>query len=159
MSTDPGRPLAALLVALACSVAAAQQARPLAEDPVLEARVMKLADELRCLVCQNETLAASHADLAVDLRNQIRVKLQQGQTEAQVVDFMVQRYGDFVLYRPPVKSTTWLLWGGPFVLLGIGAAALVATIRRRRTAAAAAPLSGDERRRVRQLLGDDRPAA
>ena len=79
---------------------------------------MRIAEELRCLVCQNETIAASHADLAVDLRKQIRQKLQQGQSEEQILDFMVQRYGDFVLYRPPVKSSTWLLWGGPFLLLG-----------------------------------------
>ena len=97
----------------------AQEARPLADDPVLEAQVMRIAEELRCLVCQNETIAASHADLAVDLRKQIRQKLQQGQSEAQILDFMVQRYGDFVLYRPPLKSSTWLLWGGPFLLLGV----------------------------------------
>lgn len=155
----PERLIAALLVALACAGAPAQEARPLADDPALEARVLKIADELRCLVCQNETLAASHADLAVDLRNQIRRMLQQGQTEAQVVDYMVQRYGEFVLYRPPVKSTTWLLWGGPFLLLAAGAVALVVTIRRRRAADAAAPLSDDERAQVRRLLGEDRPAA
>jgi cytochrome c-type biogenesis protein CcmH len=91
---------------------AAQEARPMAEDPALEARVLAIAEELRCLVCQNETIAASHADLAVDLRKQIRQQLQQGQSEAQILDFMVQRYGDFVLYRPPLKSSTWLLWGG-----------------------------------------------
>jgi cytochrome c-type biogenesis protein CcmH len=95
------------------SLAAAQEARPRAEDPVLEAQVMRISEELRCLVCQNETIAASHADLAVDLRQQIRLKLQQGQSEAQILDFMVQRYGDFVLYRPPVKSSTWLLGAGP----------------------------------------------
>ena len=82
---------------------------------------MRIAEELRCLVCQNETIAASHADLAVDLRKQIRQKLQQGQSQEQILDFMVQRYGDFVLYRPPVKSSTWLLWGGPFRAAGRGA--------------------------------------
>jgi cytochrome c-type biogenesis protein CcmH len=133
----------------------AQEAKPLAEDPVLEARVMAIAEELRCLVCQNETIAASHADLAVDLRKQIRQKLQQGQTQAQILEFMVQRYGDFVLYRPPVKSSTWLLWGGPFLLLAVAVAALALNIRRRRTLAAA-PLKADEAERVRRLLAEEK---
>ena len=137
--------------------AAAQEARPLAEDPVLEAKVMQIAEGLRCLVCQNETIAASHADLAVDLRKQIRQKLQQGQSEAQIVDFMVQRYGDFVLYKPPLKRSTWLLWGGPFVLLAVALAVLALHIRRRRAAAAAGPLRADELERARRLLGEDTP--
>lgn len=133
-------------------LAAAQEARPLADDPVLEARVLRIAEELRCLVCQNETIAASHADLAVDLRRQIRLMLQQGQSEAQILDFMVQRYGDFVLYRPPVKRSTWLLWGGPFVLLGIALVVLGLNIRRRRPVA---PLQGSDAERARRLLGED----
>ena len=137
--------------------AAAQEARPLAEDPVLEAKVMHIAEGLRCLVCQNETIAASHADLAVDLRKQIRLKLQQGQSEAQIVDFMVQRYGDFVLYKPPLKRSTWLLWGGPFVLLAVALAVLALNIRRRRAAASAAALRADELERARRLLGEDTP--
>ncbi len=149
------RLLLSLLLAFAASLAAAQEARPLAEDPVLEARVMQIADGLRCLVCQNETIAASHADLAVDLRKQIRQKLQQGQSEAQIVDFMVQRYGDFVLYKPPLKRSTWLLWGGPFVLLAVALAVLALNIRRRRAAAAAGPLRADELERARRLLGED----
>ena len=135
-------------------LAVAQDARPLADDPVLEARVMRIAEELRCLVCQNETIAGSHADLAVDLRKQIRQKLQQGQSEAQILDFMVQRYGDFVLYRPPLKSSTWLLWGGPFLLLGVALLALALNIRRRRSLASA-PLQGDEAARARRLLGEE----
>jgi cytochrome c-type biogenesis protein CcmH len=135
-------------------LAVAQEARPLADDPVLEARVMRIAEELRCLVCQNETIAGSHADLAVDLRKQIRQKLQQGQSEAQILDFMVQRYGDFVLYRPPLKSSTWLLWGGPFLLLGVALLALALNIRRRRSLASA-PLQGDEAARARRLLGEE----
>ena len=133
----------------------AQEARPLAEDPVLEAKVMRIAEELRCLVCQNETIAASHADLAVDLRKQIRQQLQQGRNEQQILDFMVQRYGDFVLYRPPLKSSTWLLWAGPFVLLVVALAVLGINIRRRRTVAAG-PLRDDEAERVRRLLGEER---
>jgi cytochrome c-type biogenesis protein CcmH len=136
-------------------LAAAQQARPLADDPVLEAKVMRLAEELRCLVCQNETIAASHADLAVDLRKQIRQQLQQGRSEQQILDFMVQRYGEFVLYRPPVKSSTWLLWGGPFVLLGVALLGLGLNIRRRRNLANA-PLQGVEAERVRRLLGEEK---
>ena len=149
------RLLLSLLLAFAASLAAAQEARPLAEDPVLEAKVMHIAEGLRCLVCQNETIAASHADLAVDLRKQIRQKLQQGQSEAQIVDFMVQRYGDFVLYKPPLKRSTWLLWGGPFVLLAVALAVLALNIRRRRAAAAAGPLRADELERARRLLGED----
>jgi cytochrome c-type biogenesis protein CcmH len=145
----------ALLLCGLASPLAAQEARPLAEDPVLEAKVMRIAEELRCLVCQNETIAASHADLAVDLRKQIRQKLQQGQSQEQILDFMVQRYGDFVLYRPPVKSSTWLLWGGPFLLLGVALAGLVLNIRRRRTPASA-PLQGDEAERLRRLLGEEK---
>ncbi|NDE73351.1 MAG: cytochrome c-type biogenesis protein CcmH, partial [Betaproteobacteria bacterium] len=94
--------------------AGAGEAKPMASDPALEARVMVIAEELRCLVCQNETIAASHADLAVDLRGQIRQKLSQGQSSQQILDFMVARYGDFVLYRPPLKASTVLLWVGPF---------------------------------------------
>jgi cytochrome c-type biogenesis protein CcmH len=142
-----------LMLWLLCGLAVAQEARPLAADPVLEAQVLRIAEELRCLVCQNETIAASHADLAVDLRQQIRLKLQQGQSEAQILDFMVQRYGDFVLYRPPLKSSTWLLWGGPFLLLGVALLVLVFNIRRRRLAPA--PLQAAESERVRQLLGEE----
>ena len=149
------RMLPGLLLAGLLGTAVAQEAKPLAEDPVLEAKVLAIAEELRCLVCQNETIAASHADLAVDLRKQIRQKLQQGQTQAQILDFMVQRYGDFVLYRPPVKSSTWLLWGGPFLLLAVALAALVLNIRRRRTVAAA-PLKADEAERVRRLLAEEK---
>ncbi len=156
-----GRPLRRLLMAasvvlcVGLGTAAAQEAKPLAEDPVLEAKVMAIAEELRCLVCQNETIAASHADLAVDLRKQIRQKLQQGQTQAQILEFMVQRYGDFVLYRPPVKSSTWLLWGGPFLLLAVAVTALLLTIRRRRTLAPP-PLHADEAERARRLLGEEK---
>lgn len=147
------RLLLALWLALACATASAQEARPLADDPALEAQVMRIAEELRCLVCQNETIAASHADLAVDLRKQIRLKLQQGQSREQIVDFMVQRYGDFVLYRPPLKASTWLLWGGPFLLLAAALLGLGLVIRRRR-AQAAAPLAEAEAERARRLLED-----
>ena len=132
---------------------AAAEAPPLADDPALEARVLKVAEELRCLVCQNETIAASHADLAVDLRNQIRVKLREGQSPQQIVDFMVERYGDFVRYRPPLKATTVLLWAGPFVLLVLAFAVLVRNVRQRRMGVAqTAELSEADAARARGLL-------
>ncbi len=106
--------------------AQANVALPVAENPELEKRVQAISEELRCLVCQNQTIADSHADLAIDLKNQVREMLAQGKSNKEVTDYMVQRYGDFVLYRPPVKNTTWLLWFGPFLLLtgGIGFLAL-----------------------------------
>lgn len=133
----PGLAAAWLLCAmLALTLAAAlpaqaKEAAPATADPALEAHVMRVSAELRCLVCQNETIAASNADLAVDLRNQVREMLRQGQTEQQVFDYMTARYGDFVLYRPPVKSTTLLLWYGPPLMLGAGLLALWLLLRRR----------------------------
>jgi cytochrome c-type biogenesis protein CcmH len=149
------RDLIVALVLCCAALAGAQTARPLAADPALEARVLEIAHELRCLVCQNETIAASHADLAIDLRKQIREQLVAGRSERQILDYMVQRYGDFVLYNPPVKPVTWLLWGGPFVLL-LGMLAWLWTMLRRRRPGAA-PLSDEERRRARELLGTPPP--
>ena len=143
----------ALAVWVACPVAFATQAPNSAADPVLEARVMAVSEELRCLVCQNETIAASHADLAVDLRKQIRTKLSEGQSERQIIDFMVERYGDFVRYRPPLNATTVLLWLGPFALLLAGAFALIRTIRGRQKQTPLT-LSDADRARARQLLAD-----
>jgi len=119
------------------------------EDPGLERRVASLAHELRCLVCQNQTLADSNAPLAQDLRNQIREQLKAGKSERDVIDFMVARYGDFVLYRPPFKATTVALWTGPFVLLALGAWLLVRRVRKR---APPPELTEAERRRAAQLL-------
>ena len=139
---------------LICTSATAQTkvAPNTSADPVLEARMMVIAEELRCLVCQNETIAASSADLAVDLKNQIRIKLNEGQSQKQILDFMVQRYGDFVLYRPPLKTTTVLLWVGPFVLLSIALLMLVLNVRRRRRAAQPAALSHADAAKARALL-------
>lgn len=142
----------ALLLVLAAGVAAAKDAQPLDTDPALEARVMAIAEELRCLVCQNETLAASHADLAVDLRKQIRLKLQQGQSKDQIVDFMVARYGDFVLYKPRLTARTLLLWAGPFALLAMAGLAMALNIGRRRRRAEARPLDPRDAERARALL-------
>lgn len=133
----------------------ADEAKPMAEDPALEERVMKLAEELRCLVCQNETLAASQADLAVDLRRQIREQMRQGKSDAEIKEYLTQRYGDFVLYRPPVKSTTYLLWFGPFILLGVGGVVQYLIIKRRRERIQEQPLSAAERKRVEALLDEN----
>ena len=152
--------LVALWLACAPFWATAAEAPPLADDPALEARVMAVAEELRCLVCQNETIAASHADLAVDLRKQIRVKLGEGQSPQQIVDFMVERYGDFVRYRPPLKPTTVLLWAGPFVLLALAVVVLVLNVRRRRATLQVGELSEADAARARRLLdGGDSPAS
>ncbi len=134
----------------------AKVAPNLSDDPALEVRMMVIAEELRCLVCQNETIAASHADLAVDLKNQIRIKLTQGQSQRQILDFMVERYGDFVLYRPPLKTTTVLLWLGPFVLLGMAVLMLVINVRQRRRASQSQPvtLSDADAAKARALLAD-----
>ena len=135
--------------------ATSKLASPMAQDPALEARVMAIAEELRCLVCQNETIAASHADLAIDLKKQIRVKLTQGQSQQQILDFMVERYGDFVLYRPPLKANTVLLWAGPFGLLLVAALVLMLNIRRRRLADQPTGLSPEEIQRAQRLLRGD----
>jgi cytochrome c-type biogenesis protein CcmH len=121
-----------------------------ADNAALEKRVAALAHELRCLVCQNQTLADSNAPLAVDLRNQIREQLQKGASEREVTDFMVQRYGDFVLYRPPLKASTLLLWTGPFLLLGFGIFLLVRKLTSSRSQVA--PLSDAERARAVRLI-------
>ncbi len=126
------RAAGAAAVALALSFGAqAKDAAPATDDPVMEARVMRIAAELRCLVCQNQTIADSHADLAIDLRRQVREMLQRGDSERQILDYMTARYGDFVLYRPPLKPTTALLWFAPGVLLVGGLATLVVVLRRR----------------------------
>ena len=137
-----------------CAAAWAGEAAPLAADPLLEARVMRLADELRCLVCQNQTIADSHAGLAVDLKNDIREQLQAGRADDQVLAYMVERYGDFVLYRPPLKATTVALWFGPFVLLAAGIVGAILAVRRRRAGGAAAALTETQRARLSALLAD-----
>ena len=147
----------ALLVAIALCSSFALQAKVApntSADPALEARMMVIAEELRCLVCQNETIAASHADLAVDLKNQIRIKLNEGQSQKQILDFMVDRYGDFVLYRPPLKTTTVLLWLGPFTLLAIAVLTLVLNVRRRKRSAQPAALSDADVAKARDLLAN-----
>jgi cytochrome c-type biogenesis protein CcmH len=123
--------LVATVLAAVLAGASAKEAAPASADPVLEERMLAVASELRCLVCQNQTIADSHADLAVDLRAQVREMLRKGQSEREIIDYMTARYGDFVLYRPPVKATTALLWYGPGLLLVGGLAALWLVLRRR----------------------------
>ncbi len=143
-----------LLITTLCCLASvmADEARPVADDPVLEERVMNLSRELRCLVCQNETLADSRADLAVDLRNQVREMMKAGKSDQEIVAFLTARYGDFVLYRPPVRPTTYLLWFGPFLLLLVGLALLFRYVRNRRELIVEEPLSPDDRRKAEALL-------
>ena len=147
----------ALLLVVGSAAVTAKEAAQAAADPALEARVMAISEELRCLVCQNQTIADSHADLAVDLRNQVRTKLQAGESERQIKDFMVERYGDFVLYRPPLKATTVLLWVGPFALLALAAFALWRAIRQRAQQLATAGPTEAELERARRLLQPTAP--
>jgi cytochrome c-type biogenesis protein CcmH len=130
----------------------AEEARPLQDNVAVEAQVQRLSEELRCLVCQNQTLADSNSGLAEDLRQEIREMAAKGMSDKAIVDYLVVRYGDFVRYRPPLKSTTALLWFGPFALLLAGGLILFVTLRRREKMATEAPLSADEARKVSELL-------
>lgn len=130
----------------------------LAADPVAEKRLQHLSEELRCLVCQNQTIADSNAELAQDLRREIRGMIKDGKSDKEIIDFMVVRYGDFVLYRPPVQGNTLLLWGGPLALMLLGLAVLLRYLRRRAARVADdAPLSADEASRAEALLKEDNP--
>lgn len=148
--------LAAAALALLPLAGTAKTALPLAPDPVLEQRMMNLAEGLRCLVCQNQSLAESNAELAADLRNEIREQMRRGASDQDVIDYLVARYGDFVLYRPPLKASTLLLWSGPALLLLAGLGFLMRAIVRRHNRSAPAPLSDTARARARELLGIDR---
>jgi cytochrome c-type biogenesis protein CcmH len=145
--------IAALLAAF--GTAGAAEAPTIAADPVLEKRVQQLSEELRCLVCQNQTIADSHAGLAVDLKNQIREQLKAGRSDRQILDYMVERYGDFVLYRPPMRASTVLLWAGPFVLMAIGLGGAVLIVRRRRKPDLTPHLTEEQRRQAARLLADE----
>ena len=138
-----------LLLSVSC---AAREAASAADDPVLEKRVVDLTSELRCLVCQNQSLADSHADLAIDLKNQVRSQMQAGKSDTEIRNYMVARYGDFVLYDPPFKPSTLLLWAGPFALLLIGLLGLARYLRTRRRRLPAVELTPAERARAEALL-------
>lgn len=141
-----------VLLALASLAAHAKEAAPLAPDEATEQRLVAISSELRCLVCQNESLSGSHAELANDLRREIRTLIRAGQSDSQIMDFMVSRYGDFVRYRPPLKGTTLLLWFGPLLLLIGGITALLIYLRRRNRAIDDTLLSADQLQRAECLL-------
>jgi cytochrome c-type biogenesis protein CcmH len=147
----------AMMLGLTATVALAVEPGERLADPVLEARARALSSELRCLVCQNQSIDDSNADLAHDLRVLIRERLGAGDSDQQVLQFMVRRYGDFILLRPPIKAETYLLWFGPFVVLALGALGAALYLRRSRGTPqqAAAPLSADERRRLEKLLAGE----
>lgn len=132
----------------------AKDAVPMVDDQVTEQRLIVISEEMRCLVCQNESLAGSRSDLANDLRREIRILIQEGKTDDQIRSFMVDRYGDFVLYRPPVKPITWLLWIGPFVILLAGIIGLIVYLRRRNLSLPSTTLSAEDNRRIDALLKD-----
>ena len=132
----------------------AKDAIPLADDPVTEQRLISISEEMRCLVCQNESLAGSRSDLANDLRREIRTLIKEGKSDDQIRNFMVERYGDFVLYRPPVKPITWLLWIGPFIILLMGIVGLLTYLRRRNDAVSTVVLSDDDNHRINALLNN-----
>ena len=134
----------------------AKDAAPLADDPLTEQRLISISEEMRCLVCQNESLAGSRSDLANDLRREIRTLIKEGKSDDQIRHFMVERYGDFVLYRPPVKPITWLLWIGPFVILMIGIAGLFVYLRRRNSNVTNVTLSADDNKRLDALLENEK---
>ena len=135
----------------------AREAAPLAADEATEKRLVTISSELRCLVCQNESLAGSNAELANDLRREIRTMIRAGKSDAEITDFMVSRYGDFVLYRPPLKGTTLLLWFGPALFFAVGLVALIRYLRRRNLAIKDAPLSADEQAELDRLLSAKDP--
>ena len=145
----------AFFLAWQCAASAyAGEAVPLAEDPVVEQRLIAISEELRCLVCQNESLAGSRADLALDLRRELRTLIKANKSDQEIKEYMVSRYGDFVLYRPPVKPITWMLWFGPFLLL-LGAVLLLARLIRRNQRSAAPPvLDPQQRQKAQSLLKD-----
>jgi cytochrome c-type biogenesis protein CcmH len=150
--------LAAVLLAFASAVfgQASEVAKP---DAAVEQRLKGLAEELRCLVCQNQTIADSHAPLAVDLRNQIRAQVAQGRSDDDIRAYMVQRYGDFILYRPAFKATTLVLWLGPFLLLAAGIGIFLLIVRARRVATGDGAMDADRRAEIETLLAGDAPRA
>ncbi len=144
-----------LLFCLLPTFSYAGEAKDMAADPVLEKRMIGLAEKLRCLVCQNESLASSHAELAEDLRREVREQMSRGKDDQEILDYLVARYGDFVLYEPPVKSYTVLLWFGPFALLLAGAGMLVYQLRKRRQIIQESELTPEAQERAASLLNEE----
>ena len=155
------RLLALLLLCLLASFAMAQvqtEDQP-SDDPVIEQRLAKLSHELRCLQCQNQTLADSPSDLAADLRREIRAQMKAGKSDQEIIAFLTQRYGQFILYRPRVTPLTYLLWFGPFVLLLAGLLVLFRYIKQRRDQITEQPLTAEDRRRAEEMLASSRKEA
>ena len=140
-----------LVLGMQPAMAAEGMAQPVG-DPLVEARVNKLAEELRCLTCMGQSIADSQSSFSIDMKREIRDMIKSGKNDKEIMEFMVQRYGDFVLYRPPVKSTTWVLWGGPFLLLILSLVFLVAKLRKR-GAEVETELTENEHQQAVQLLG------
>lgn len=153
--------LSILLLSLFASLAVAQvQTEDVpADDPVIEQRLARLSQELRCLQCRNQTLADSPAGLAEDLRREIRAQMKAGKTDKEIIAFLTERYGDFILYRPRVTATTYLLWFGPFVLLLGGLLLLFRYIKQRRDSISERPLTAEDRRRAKEMLASGKETA
>jgi cytochrome c-type biogenesis protein CcmH len=141
-----------LLVTFGARSLMAMEAAPHAQDPIVEARMIHISEELRCLVCQNESLASSHAELAGDLREEVRNLIRQNKSDTEIKEFLITRYGDFVLYRPMVKPMTWALWFGPFALLLIAVTAMVLNLRQRQRQASAVTWTEEELKKAERLL-------
>lgn len=145
-----------VLIHLTCWISAnAEDAEPLQNNVLVENQVNRLSTELRCLVCQNQTLADSHSGLAEDLRQEIRTMAANGMSDQAIIDYLTSRYGDFVRYRPPFKSTTLLLWLGPFILLLVGVFAFFLLLRKRESLSEEASLSDHETLKIKQLLDEE----
>ena len=143
----------AFAMVTALSSVQAKEAAPLAEDPLVEKRLIHISEELRCLVCQNESLASSRAELANDLREEVRKLIRDNKSDTQIKEYLVTRYGDFVLYRPEVKPLTWVLWFGPFLLLVLGVVGVALYLRQRQTEKPLKQeLSEEDRRKVQEIL-------
>ena len=143
----------AFAMVTAFSAVQAKEAAPLAEDPLVEKRLIHISEELRCLVCQNESLASSRAELANDLREEVRKLIRDNKSDTQIKEYLVTRYGDFVLYRPEVKPLTWVLWFGPFLLLVLGVVGMALYLRQRQTEKPLQQqLSEEDRRKVQEIL-------
>jgi len=136
----------------------AKEAEPNAQDPVVEARMVHISEELRCMVCQNESLASSHAELAGDLREEVRSLIRQNKTDDEIKAFLITRYGDFVLYRPTVKPMTWALWFGPFVLLLVALTAMLMYLRQRQRQAPQTSWTDEQLKKAERLLKDGESA-
>lgn len=142
-----------VLLTCAClNTSFAKDAAPLADDPVVEQRLISISEEMRCLVCQNESLASSHAELAGDLREEVRNLIRQNKSDTEIKEFLITRYGDFVLYRPMVKPMTWALWFGPFALLLVAVTAMVLNLRQRQRQSSAVTWTEEELKKAERLL-------